>query len=200
LVPSGNKFKFKEYKKQARIMQRFTVSSTFQYLRQLRRFITMGSAWVVAVGLLVLAPLFNPSAALAAETTGNWNLDDGAGHRLGAVLFERSDINSPSGLRLRLNAETAGLKLDHVHPLILKDGVQQTWSLANLSKELLTTVCGAIPVDSSQYNAGCLDPIPVDGLLMHIIVPSSAGDLNFALAPGQVQTLHSLTQVTKGCS
>ena len=181
-------------------MQKLTVSPAFSYLRQLRRFIAKGSAWLVAVGLLMLAPLLTPSAAFAADTTGNWNLDDGAGHRLGAVLFERSDINSPSGLRLRLNAETAGLKLDHVHPLELNDGVQQTWKLDNLSQELLTTANGAIPVDSSQYNAGCLDPIPVDGLPMHIIVPSSAGDLNFALAPGQVQTLHSLTQVTKGCT
>jgi hypothetical protein len=76
---------------------------------------------------------------LAADTSGNWNLDDGSGHRLGAVLFERSDINSPSGLRLRLNAESAGLKLDHTHPLVLRDGNQQTWNLENLSQELLTT-------------------------------------------------------------
>lgn len=197
---SAHETRLEEYKKQDRIMQKFTVSSALPYLRQLHRFITMGSAWLVAVGLLILAPLLTPTAAFAADTTGNWNLDDGAGHRLGAVLFERSDINSPSGLRLRLNAETAGLKLDHVHPLVLNDGVQQTWRLDNLSQELLTTAGGAIPVASSQYNAGCLDPIPVDGLPMHIIVPSSAGDLNFALAPGQVQTLHSLTQATKGCS
>jgi hypothetical protein len=181
-------------------MKKFADSSILQYLRRLGRFVTMGSAWIVALGLLVLAPLFTPSAALAADTTGNWNLDDGSGHRLGAVLFERSDINSPSGLRLRLNAESAGLKLDHAHPLMLSDGNQQTWSLDNLSQELLTTAGGAIPVGSSQYNAGCLSPIPADGLPMQIIVPSSAGDLSFALAPGQVQTLHSLTKATEGCS
>jgi hypothetical protein len=181
-------------------MKEFAASSALEYLRRLRRFVSKGSAWILAVGLLVLAPLFTPSAALAADTTGNWNLDDGSGHRLGAVLFERSDVNSPSGLRLRLNAESAGLKLDHAQPLMLSDGNQQTWSLDNLSQELLSTAGGAIPVGSSQYNAGCLSPIPGDGLPMRILVPSSAGDLSFALAPGQVQTLHSLTEATEGCS
>lgn len=175
-------------------MKAFTSSSALEYMRRLRRFLSMGSAWILAVGLLVLAPLFTPSAAWAAETTGNWNLDDGSGHRLGAMLFERSDINTPSGLRLRLNAESAGLKLDHVRPLVLRDGNQQAWSLDNLSQELLTSKGGAIPVGSSQYDAGCLNPIPADGVSMQILVPSSAGDLSFALAPGQVQTLHSLTE------
>jgi hypothetical protein len=183
-----------------KIMKKFTVTLALQFLRRLRRFVGMGGALIVAVGFLVLAPLFTPSAAFAADTTGNWNLDDDSGHRLGAVLFERSDINSPSGLRLRLNAESAGLKMDHTHPLVLRDGNQQTWSLPNLSKELLTTAGGKIPVDSSQYNAGCLNPIPTDGITMQFIVPSSAGDLTFDLVPGQIQTLHSLTEATKGCS
>jgi len=174
-------------------MKEFAASSVLEYLRRLRRFVSKGSAWILAVGLLVLAPLFTPSAALAADTTGNWNLDDGSGHRLGAVLFERSDVNSPSGLRLRLNAESAGLKLDHARPLVLSDGNQQTWSLDNLSQELLTTASGAIPVGSSQFDAGCLDPIPSEGVPLQMTVPSSAGDLSFALSPGQVQTLNSLT-------
>ena len=181
-------------------MKKFTASLAGQFLRRLRQFVSIGSALMVAVGLFVLAPLFSPAAALGADTSGNWNLDDGAGHRLGAVLFERSDINSPSGLRLRLNAESAGLKLDHTHPLVLRDGNQQTWNLENLSKELLTTAGGKLPVDSSQYNADCLNPIPTDGITMQIIVPSSAGDLSFDLVPGQIQTLHSLTEATKGCS
>jgi len=181
-------------------MKKFNASLAGQFLRRLRHFVSMGSALMVAVALFVLAPLFTPAAALAADTSGNWNLDDGSGHRLGAVLFERSDINSPSGLRLRLNAESAGLKLDHSQPLVLRDGNQQTWSLANLSKELLPTAGGKLPVDSSQYNAGCLNPIPSDGITMQMIVPSSAGDLSFDLVPGQIQTLHSLTEATKGCS
>ena len=180
-------------------MKQNAISSSVQYLQRLRRFITIGTAWIVAVCLLVFAPLFAPSAAMAADTTGNWNLDDGSGHRLGAVLFERSDINSPSGLRLRLNAESANLKLDHSHPLVLSDGFQRTWSLDNLSEELLVTPGGSIPMGSYQYKAGCLNPIPADGMPMRITVPSSAGDLSFALVPGQVQTLHSLMQATKGC-
>jgi hypothetical protein len=152
------------------------------------------------IGCAVLPPRAWPEpVAVAADTPGNWNLDDGSGHRLGAVFVERSASNDPSGLRLKLNAESAGLKLDHSHPLVLSDGNQQTWNLANLSKERVTPVDVSIPVGSSQYNAGCLNPIPADGMSMPIIVPSSTGDLSFVLAPGQVQTLHSLTQATKGC-
>jgi hypothetical protein len=44
------------------------------------------------------------------EDTGNGAPDDGSGRQLGAVLFERSGIKAPSGLRRRLNAETAGLR------------------------------------------------------------------------------------------
>jgi hypothetical protein len=72
-------------------MKKFTASLATQFMRRLRHFVSIGSALMVAVALLVLAPLFTPAAALAADTSGNWNLDDGSGHRLGAVLFERSD-------------------------------------------------------------------------------------------------------------
>jgi hypothetical protein len=92
---------------------------------------------------------------------------------------------------LRLNSESDGLKLDHGRPLLLSDGQNQEWSLANLSKELMAT--GAIPVGSSQFDAGCLDPIPSEGVPLQMTVPSSAGDLSFALSSGQVQTLNSLT-------
>lgn len=179
-------------KRQVKTLQTLISASRHGFVRQWRRFVSLGSAWIVAVGLLVLAPLFTPSAAMA-DDTGNWFLDDGSGHKLGAVLFERSDINAPSGLRLRLNAETAGLKLNHTRPMVMSDGAKQAWSLDNLSQELLSSAGGAIPVGSSQFDAGCLNPIPEDGMAMRITVPSSAGDLNFALAPGQVQTMHSLS-------
>jgi hypothetical protein len=166
-------------------------ASSFDWLHRLRRFAAKGTARIVAVVLLALGPLFTPSVAVAADSTGNWNLDDGSGHRLGVMLYERSNINSPSGLRLRLNSESDGLKLDHGRPLLLSDGQNQEWSLANLSKELMAT--GAIPVGSSQFDAGCLDPIPSEGVPLQMTVPSSAGDLSFALSSGQVQTLNSLT-------
>ena len=170
-----------------------TVHALMQRLmQQTHRLFAMGRAWIVAVGLLILVPLLAPSAALA-DSPGNWNLDDGSGHRLGVMLYERSNINSPSGLRLRLNAETAGLKLDHSRPLVLSDGHDQDWSLANRSRELMATAGGAIPVGSSQYDAGCLNPIPRDGMPLQMTVPSSSGDLSFALSAGQVQSFHSLT-------
>jgi hypothetical protein len=161
-------------------------------LQHVRRNLSAGVIGLLATALLVLAPLVAPLAASAEDTTGNWFLDDGSGHKLGAMLFERSDINAPSGLRLRLNAESSPLKLDHARPLVLTDGDQQSWSLANRSEELLSNKRGAIPAQSAQFDAGCLNPVPGDGLAMQITVPSSAGDLSFALAPGQVQTMHSL--------
>ena len=161
------------------------------------RLVSLGRAGIVAVGLFVLTSLLSPPPATAAETDGNWNLDDGEGHRLGVMLYERSDINAATGLRLRLNAESPRLNLDHARPLLLSDGKDQDWSLANLSKELTASAGGAIPATSSQFDAGCLDPTPADGLPLKITVPSSAGDLSFALSPGQVQTLHSLTEACK---
>lgn len=158
-----------------------------------RRLVGIGRAGIVAVGLFVLASLLSPPAATAAETDGNWNLDDGEGHRLGVMLYERSDINAATGLRLRLNAESPKLNLDHGRPLLLSGGKDQNWSLANLSKELTASAGGAIPATSSQFDAGSLEPTPADGLPLRITVPSSAGDLSFALSPGQVQTFHSLT-------
>jgi hypothetical protein len=104
---------------------------------------------IVAIVLLVFAPLIAPLAA-SADTTGNWFLDDGSGHRLGAMIFERSDVNVPSGLRLRLNAESPRLKLDHARPLKLTDANQHSWSLANRSEELLVNAKGRIPAGSAH--------------------------------------------------
>jgi len=162
-----------------------------------RRLLGISCAGIVAVGLFLLTSLLSPPAATAAETNGNWNLDDGEGHRLGVMLFEGSDINAAKGLRLRLNAKSPKLTLDHARPLLLSDGKDQDWSLANRSAELTASAGGAVPATSSQFDAGCLDPTPADGLPLKITVPSSAGDLSFALSTGQVQTLHSLTEACK---
>jgi hypothetical protein len=168
-------------------------SFTFPVFAWLQRFAAHGTVWVMSVALFVLGTLCSPSIAMAADSSGNWNLEDGSGHRLGAVLYERSNIDSSAGLRLKLTAESDGLKLDHARPLMLSDGRGQNWSLANRSGELMASNDGVTPVASSQYDAGCLKPIPSDGVPLEMTVVSSAGDLNFALSPGQVQTLHSLT-------
>lgn len=187
-----------EHQEMINAMWLLFMSSAFAGLRRARHSLAISMAGIMAVGLLVFTPLFAPFAASAAETTGNWFLDDGSGHTLGAMLFERSDVNTPSGLRLRLNAESSPLRLDHARPLVLTDENQQAWSLANRSEELLINDDGAIPPASAQYDAGCLNPIPDDGVTMQIMVPSSAGDLSFDLEPGQVQTLHSLTAACAG--
>lgn len=48
--------------------------------------------------------------------------------RLGGMLYEASDINEAKGLRLRLNAESPRLTLDHARPLLLSDGKDQDWN------------------------------------------------------------------------
>ena len=184
---------------QAKGMTKRLASSTLEMLRRCRRSFTAGRSWSIAVGLLFLLSLVVPSAALA-DNAGNWNLDDGSGHRLGVMLYERSNINNPSGLRLRLNAESDGLKLDHARPLLLSDGRGHEWSLANLSKDIMATQGGAIPVGSSQFDARSLNPIPGVEMLLQMTVPSSAGDLSFALSPGQVQTLNTVTEASAGSS
>jgi hypothetical protein len=171
----------------------YSVHSALETVRRLGRHLSTQRTRFFAIALLIFAPLIAPLAA-SADTTGNWFLDDGSGHRLGAMLFERSDVNMPSGLRLRLNAESPRLKLDHARPLKLTDANQHSWSLANRSEELLVNAKGRIPAGSAQYEAGCLNPIPDDGIAMKILVPTSKGDLSFNLEPGQVQTLHSLTE------
>jgi hypothetical protein len=168
-------------------------SFTFPFFAWLQRFSAHGTLWVMTFALFVLGTLCSPSVATAADSSGNWNLEDGSGHRLGAVLYERSNIDSSAGLRLKLTAESDGLKLDHARPLMLSDGRGQNWSLANRSGELMANNDGATPVASSQYDASCLNPTPSDGVPLEMTVVSSAGDLSFALSPGQVQTLHSLT-------
>lgn len=174
-------------------MKRILALFTSMVMTPWRRLVGISRAGIVAVGLFVLTSLLSPPPATAAETDGNWNLDDGEGHRLGVMLYERPDINAATGLRLRLNAESPRLNLDHARPLLLSDGKDQNWSLANLSKELTASAGAAIPATSSQFDAGSLEPTPADGLPLKITVPSSAGDLSFALSPGQVQTFHSLT-------
>jgi hypothetical protein len=160
-------------------MKPFLTSAAHALMQQTHRLFAMGRVWMVTVGLPGLLPLFTPSPALA-DSPGHWNLDDGSGHRLGVMLEERSDIHSPS-------------KLDHTRPLVLSDGHDQDWSLANRSRELIATAGGAIPVGSSQYDAGCLTPIPCDGMPLQMTGPSSSGDLSFALSAGQVESFHSLT-------
>ena len=91
---------------------------------------------MAGTALLFCAALFF-LAAVQEDEPGNWNLDNGASQRLGALVAVRS----------------------------------------------------------SQFEAGCLDPIPAAGMRLQIVLPSSLEDLSFDLTTGQVQTLHSLSEV-----
>lgn len=66
------------------------------------------------------------------------------------------------------------------------------WNLDNRASQRLGAL---VAMRSSQFEAGCLDPIPAAGMRLQIVLPSSLEDLSFDLTPGQVQTLHSLSEV-----
>lgn len=147
-----------------------------------RRFLLAVLPW-----LLVL--LMGAAPVLAAES---WSLNDGAGHRLNARVFEQPFPEFPSGLRLRLNALEPGTRLDHHDELVLSDSSGQEWSLPNRSEELVEKGRGPIPVGSAQFDLEALMPRPSEALPLHLAVPSSEGALGFDLTPDETMVLHAL--------
>ncbi len=147
-----------------------------------------------AVLPLLLVLLFGAPAALAAE---GWSLNDGAGHRLNARVFEQPFPEYPSGLRLRLNALEAGTRLDHQEELVLSDSSGQEWSLPNRSEELVQKG-GPIPPGSAQFDLEALMPRPSEALPLHVAVPSAEGVLGFDLTPDEAMALHAMGSAPRG--
>ncbi len=143
--------------------------------------------------LLVL--LTGAAPALAAE---GWSLNDGAGHRLNARVFEQPFPEYPSGLRLRLNALESGTRLDHQEELVLSDSSGQEWSLPNRSEELVEKGRGPIPPGSAQFDLEALMPRPSEALPLHVAVPSAEGVLGFDLTPDEAMALHAMGSVPRG--
>ncbi len=100
-----------------------------------RRFLLAVLPWLLLL-LMGAAPV------LAAES---WSLNDGAGHRLNARVFEQPFPEYPSGQRLRLNPLEPGLGLDHQEELVLSDSSGQEWSLPNRSEELVQKAASVRP-------------------------------------------------------
>ncbi len=143
--------------------------------------------------LLVL--LMGAPPALAAQS---WSLNDGAGHRLNARVFEQPFPEYPSGLRLRLNALETGTRLDHQEELVLSDSLGQEWSLPNRSEELVEKGRGPIPAGSAQFDLDALMPRPSEALPLHLTVASSEGGLGFDLTPDEAMALHAMGSVPRG--
>ncbi len=146
---------------------------------------------VLTLALLALALALAPLPALA-DLSGHWSLDDGSGHRLGAILFEQPDPDFPPGLRLRLNAQSPGLTLDHHRPVVLGDGQGQQWQLANRSEELVPIGTTSLPAGSAQFDLASLRAFPGVALSLRLSVPTSAGDLSYGLGPAQLAELDAL--------
>jgi len=144
---------------------------------------------------LLLSLLLGGTPALAEES---WSLSDGAGHRLAAKVFEQPFAEYPSGLRLRLNAVDGQTKLDHTRELVLNDSLGQEWSLPNRSEELVQKGEAAGPAGSAQFDLDALLPRPSEALPLHLMVPTSAGEIGFDLTPEQAMTLHAMGSVPPG--
>ncbi len=149
---------------------------------------------VLAILPWFLVLLLGAAPVLASES---WSLNDGAGHRLNARVFEQPFPEYPSGLRLRLNALEPGTRLDHHDELVLSDSSGQEWSLPNRSEELVEKGRGPIPAGSAQFDLDALMPRPSEALPLHLTVPSSEGVLGFDLTPDEVMVLHAMASATQ---
>ncbi|MBC1261990.1 DUF3122 domain-containing protein [Synechococcus sp. BSF8S] len=149
--------------------------------------------WLFAVLPLLLAFLLGAAPVLAADS---WSLDDRAGHRLSAQVFEQPFPEYPSGQRIRLNVLDARTTLDHSADLVLSDSTGQEWSLPNRSEEMVPRDGSSVPSGSAQFDLDALIPRPSEALPLRLEVPSTRGVLSFNLSPEQVMELHAMGSAT----
>ncbi len=153
--------------------------------RSLRRL----SRWLLPA-LLALLLLLPAAPVLALDGARTWSLTDLDGRRWGVSLFEQPDPAYPGGLRLRLNARSPGLSLDHDQPLAARDGQGNSWSLPNRSGELVNRG-EPLPDASAQFDAVALDPPPSPVMPLQLEVPlAGGGGSRLQLEPDLVEALH----------
>jgi hypothetical protein len=138
----------------------------------------------IALSLLVLV------APAAADET--WSLQDEAGHRFQASLFEQPYPEYPSGWRLRFNSLGGGIELDHSSALQVSDAMGQSWTLPNRSEEIVPPDGTPIPAGSAQFDVDALSPRPSEALPLQLMLTSNDGTLRIDLTPEQTQALHDL--------
>jgi hypothetical protein len=156
-------------------------------------------AWLLLVPLL-LAVAWPGGVALAVEGGASWALQDQHGGRWGLVLLRQPGAGDAEGWRLRLNALSPGVRLDHRRPLLLEDGLGGHWSLANRSDELVPADAPALPDGSAQFDAAALSPVPEAFLPLRLRIPLAGaaasqpdeGSASLSLGPAAVQALHDL--------
>jgi hypothetical protein len=149
---------------------------------------------VLAGVLVALALLVMPQPTQAVTAPQRWTLTDSSGHLWGLSLFEQPDPGYPAGWRLRLTAQSPGQAVDHQRPLLLNDGIGNSWSLPNRSEELVREGEELIPTSSAQFDAHALKPRPSDVQPLQMEVPTDQGDATaqVMLQPEAVQALHGL--------
>lgn len=154
--------------------------------RLLARLLVAALAVVMfTAGLSLLpGPGMAEGQAMAGASPQHWTLSDAAGQRWGLVLFEQPDHTYPAGPRLRLNALTPGLQIDHLRPLQIDDGAGQQWQLPNRSEELVAAGETALPQGAAQFDAAGLMPAPSDLRPLRLLVPVANGAADVALMLG----------------
>jgi hypothetical protein len=149
--------------------------------------------WSALAGTCLLWVLLLFGPAPAAEAAQRWTVTDQAGHRWTLTLFEQPDPDFPPGWRLRLNALTADVAIDHDRPLRLRDGMGGTWQLANRSVELVPAGAALIPAGSAQFDAVGLEPRPSEALPLGMVLPLADGtEASLTLGAEIVPVLHDL--------
>lgn len=143
--------------------------------------------------LTTLLVLGSAASASAAPAIQRWSVSDALGHGWSLSLFEQPDPDFPPGWRLRLNARSPGLSLDHERPLAIGDGLGGAWELANRSEEMVDKGENTVPAGSAQFDAAGLDPRPSDALALQLTLPLGDGTAAaLTLGPELVAALHAL--------
>ncbi|EDY37715.1 hypothetical protein CPCC7001_594 [Cyanobium sp. PCC 7001] len=175
--------------------------------------------WALALGgLLLLGPAL-PAGAVGPSTAGpstpgptvalprSWRVRDQNGRSWGLTLLPVGDATDPDSTaprqwRLRLTARSAGLRPDHQAPLVLADGQEQTWSLANSSGELVPEATQPWPAGAAQFRGELLQPAPRDGWPLELRIPLDPGDgppldpARVTLGPEPAAVLQQLSRST----
>jgi hypothetical protein len=151
----------------------------------------------LALVLLLVVLGLGPGTALADAAPQRWNLTDQGGQRWSLSLFAQPDPAYPGGDRLRLNALSPGLAVDHRRPLRISDGLGQAWQLANRSEELVAPGAEALPPGSAQFDAADLRPRPSEALPLLLAVPLAGGEeALLPLGPQETLALHALSEAS----
>lgn len=137
------------------------------------------TAVALALGGLLLGLLLWPGSLWAADVPQRWSLADGQGQRWAVTLFNQPDPAYPEGPRLRVTAlapaAQPGQGPSHTAPLVLRDVFSGSWSLPNVSEELVPPDAAEIPAASAQFGLDGLSGSPRDAGPLRLEIPLAGG-------------------------